>query len=390
MATLLLIAIYIAFIGLGIPDSLFGTAWPAIYEEFGLPISFGSFVTVITCIGTVTSSMLSARLIKRFGTRAITLISTALTALAILGMQFSGNFTMLCLCAIPLGLGAGSIDAALNNYVSLHYSSAQMNFLHCFYGIGITVSPYILSLMIGGEDGWRGGYNIAFVIQMSITAVVLLSWPLWNRTFSCNDNDESPSADNQNIKTLSVREMWRMPGVKLMWTLFIASVALEMSCGGWGSTYLVEHKGLDASQAAETIMFYFMGIAIGRFLAGMLAIKLSSHTIIYCGAAVLGIGIVGLILAPNVTISAVALMTIGIGNGPMFPNLTYLTPTLFGKENSPAIMGSFLAVSYISMMIMPVFCGLLGQWLGMWIFPFYILAFYVVLVVGITRLSHRR
>ncbi len=389
MATLLLIAIYIAFIGLGIPDSLFGTAWPAIYDEFGLPISFGSFVTVITCIGTVTSSMLSARLIKRFGTRAITLVSTALTAAAILGMSYCGNFWLICLCAVPLGLGAGSIDAALNNYVSLHYSSAQMNFLHCFYGIGITVSPWVLSAMISGEGGWRGGYNIAFVIQISITAVVLLSWPLWNRAFSTSE-EESASESEENIKTLSVREMWRMPGVKLMWTLFIASVALEMSCGGWGSTYLVEHKGLEASEAAETIMFYFMGIAIGRFLSGMLAIKLSSHTIIYCGAAVLGIGIIGLILAPNVTISAVALMTIGIGNGPMFPNLTYLTPTLFGKENSPAIMGSLLAVSYISMMIMPVFCGLLGQWLGMWIFPFFILAFYLVMVIGITRLSHRR
>lgn len=388
MATLLLIAIYIAFIGLGIPDSLFGTAWPAIYDEFGLPISFGSFVTVITCIGTVTSSMLSARLIRRFGTRAITLVSTALTAAAILGMSYCGNFWLICLCAVPLGLGAGSIDAALNNYVSLHYSSAQMNFLHCFYGIGITVSPWVLSAMIGGEGGWRGGYNIAFVIQTSITAVVLLSWPLWSRAFSTSE-EESASENEENIKTLSVREMWRMPGVKLMWTLFIASVALEMSCGGWGSTYLVEHKGLEASEAAETIMFYFIGIAIGRFLSGMLAIKLSSHAIIYCGAAVLGIGIIGLILAPNVTISAVALMTIGIGNGPMFPNLTYLTPTLFGKENSPAIMGSFLAVSYISMMIMPVFCGLLGQWLGMWIFPFFILAFYVVMVVGITRLSHR-
>ena len=390
MATLLLIAIYIAFIGLGIPDSLFGTAWPAIYDEFRLPISFGSFVTVITCIGTVTSSMLSARLIKRFGTRAITLVSTALTAVAILGMSHCGNFWMICLCAVPLGLGAGSIDAALNNYVSLHYSSAQMNFLHCFYGIGITVSPWVLAEMISGEGGWRGGCHIAFLIQISITAVVLLSWPLWKRAFSSENNDEPQSADEQNIKTLSVREMWRIPGVKLMWMLFICSVSLEMSCGVWGSTYLVEHKGLAASEAAETIMFYFMGIAIGRFLSGMLAIKMESHTIIYCGAAVLGIGIIGLILAPGITVSALALMTIGIGNGPMFPNLTYLTPSLFGKENSPAIMGSLLAVSYIAMMIMPVFCGLLGQWLGMWIFPFFILAFYVMMVAEITRLSRRR
>lgn len=389
MATLLLIAIYIAFIGLGIPDSLFGTAWPAIYNEYGLPISFGSFVTVITCIGTVTSSMLSARLIKRFGTRNITLVSTALTALAILGMQHSGNFALMCICAIPLGLGAGSIDAALNNYVSLHYSSAQMNFLHCFYGIGITVSPYILSLMIGGEHGWRGGYQTAFVIQLSITAIILLSWPLWSKVSKNPENTESSNAE-ENIKTLSIKEMWQTPGVKLMWLIFISSVALEMSCAGWGCTYLVEHKMLPASEAAETIMFYFMGIAVGRFLSGMLAIRLQSKTIIHISAVVLGIGIFGLILAPSISISAAALMTIGIGNGPMFPNLTYLTPTLFGKENSPAIMGSLLAVSYISMMIMPVFCGLLGQWLGMWIFPFFILAFYVVLVAGITRLSHRQ
>lgn len=382
MATLLLIAIYIAFIGLGLPDSLFGTAWPAIYAEFGLPISFGSFVTVITCVGTITSSMLSASLIKRFGTRNIVIVSTALTALAILGMSLSGGFWLFCLFAIPLGLGAGSIDAALNNFVSLHYSSAQMNFLHCFYGIGITVSPLVLSLVLGGDGGWRGGYLTAFYIQLAIALVVIISAPLWNRAFAADASSADSSSENQ-IKTLSIRQLWTMPGVRLTWLLFLSSVSLEMSCAGWGSTYLVEFKQVAVDEAAGTVMFYFAGIAIGRFLSGLLAMRLSNWTIIVSSCVILGIGIVGLIVAPNMTVSSAALLTIGMGNGPMFPNLTYLTPSLFGKENSPAVMGSQIGVSYLAMMVMPVFCGLLGQSFGMWIFPFFILFFFVLLACGI-------
>lgn len=383
MSTLLLIAIYIAFIGLGVPDSLFGTAWPAIYGEFKLPISFGSFATVITCLGTVTSSLMSARIIRRFGTRNITLASTALTALAILGMSASGNFLVFCLFAIPLGLGAGAIDTALNNYVSLHYSSAQMNFLHCFYGIGITVSPLILARMLSGENGWRDGYSTAFHIQLAITAIILLSMPLWKKVSTTDENEGFAETET---RSLSIRQLWNTKYVKLTWLIFWCSVALEMSCAGWGCTYLVEYKCIVIDKSAQIVTFYFAGIAVGRFVSGLLAMKFSNWTIIKSSCWLLGLGISGLILAPNIAVTTISFLAIGIGNGPMFPNLTYLTPSIFGKEYSSSVMGSQFGVSNISMMIMPLICGVLGQYFGMWIFPFFILILYLALAYGIWKL----
>lgn len=382
---LLLIVIYIAFIGLGIPDSLFGTAWPAIYSEYGLPLSFGSFVTVIISSCTALSSIMSARLINRLGTSRVTLYSTALTAVAILGISYTGNFVYLCLCAIPLGLGAGSIDTALNNYVALHYSSSQMSFLHCFYGIGVTVSPYVLSVMINSPLGWRGGYRIAFYIQTAITLTVLISMPLWRKSLQLERRQESPDDSGQtvheeSINELSLKQVAAIPGVKLMWCMFLASVAIEMTAGGWGSTFLVENKGLAPDRAASTIMFYFVGIAVGRFLSGVFAGKLGEWRIIGIGMIILGIALISLLLAPTTLMATISLFLIGLGNGPLFPNFNYLTPQNFGKENSPAVIGTQMAVASLSMMITPVFCGLIGQWLGMWIFPLYLLLFYLLLI----------
>lgn len=382
---LLLIVIYIAFIGLGIPDSLFGTAWPAIYSEYGFPLSFGSFVTVIISSCTALSSIMSARLINRWGTSRVTLYSTALTAVAILGISYTGNFVYLCLCAIPLGLGAGSIDTALNNYVALHYLSSQMSFLHCFYGIGVTVSPYVLSVMINSPLGWRGGYRIAFYIQAAITLTVLISMPLWRKSLQLERRQESPDDTGQtvheeSINELSLKQVAAIPGVKLMWCMFLASVAIEMTAGGWGSTFLVENKGLAPDRAASTIMFYFVGIAVGRFLSGVFAGKLGEWRIIGIGMTILGIALISLLLAPTTLMATISLFLIGLGNGPLFPNFNYLTPQNFGKENSPAVIGTQMAVASLSMMITPVFCGLIGQWLGMWIFPLYLLLFYLLLI----------
>ena len=266
MATLLLVVIYISFIGLGIPDSLFGAAWPAIYGEFSLPISFGSFVTVTISCCTVVSSVLSSRVIGRFGTNKVSAFSTALTALGLFGFSCAGSFPWLILCAIPLGLGAGAIDTALNNYVALHYSATHMSFLHCFYGVGVSLSPYILSLVISGPAGWRGGYRVALCIQLCITALMFLTLPVWAKAHG----KESGGGEDVVSEALPIREVLRIPGVKGMCLLFITSVGIETTCGTWGSTFLVEYKHMAADQAAGMVTFYYIGMALGRFLSGQL------------------------------------------------------------------------------------------------------------------------
>lgn len=382
MATALLIIIYIAFIGLGIPDSLFGTAWPAIYSEFELPISFGSFVTIIISCGTVLSSVISSKIISRLGTNKVSAYSTLLTALALLGFSFAPNLWVMCFWAIILGIGAGAIDVALNNYVAIHYSATHMSFLHCFYGVGVSVSPYILSLVIAGNFGWRGGYRIAFAIQLIITLLLFLSLPLWRKAHG----GENESEENTH-KDLSFGSVLKIPGVKMMCSLFIASCAIECTCGGWGSTFLVEYKHLPAEKAAQIIMIYYIGMTLGRFLSGVLAAKLHSWKIIRLGQIVLGLALLLLILPGGVYLCALGMFLIGLGNGPLFPNFNYLTPENFGSDISQSVIGIQMASAYIGIMVAPAVCGLLGQVFGMVIFPFYLILFYAIMIPVTIRIK---
>lgn len=375
MATVLLIIIYIAFIGLGIPDSLFGTAWPAIYSDFGLPISFGSFVTVIVSCGTVISSIISSKIIARLGTNRVSAYSTLLTAIALLGYSFAPNLWVMCFLAVILGIGAGSIDVALNNYVALHYSATHMSFLHCFYGIGVSVSPYILSLVIAGQSGWRGGYRITFAIQLAIAALLFISLPLWQKAHGSEKN-----AYVTGRNRLSLGSILKIPGVKMMCGLFIASCAIECTCGGWGSTFLVEYKHLSPEKAARIIMIYYVGMTLGRFLSGVLATRLHSWKIIKLGQIVLGAALLLLVLPSNVYLCAAAMFLIGLGNGPLFPNFNYLTPENFGRDISQSVIGIQMASAYIGIMLAPALCGLLGQSFGMVIFPFYLILFYIIMI----------
>lgn len=382
MATALLIIIYIAFIGLGIPDSLFGTAWPAIYSEFELPISFGSFVTIIISCGTVLSSVISSKIISRLGTNKVSAYSTLLTALALLGFSFAPNLWIMCFWAIILGVGAGAIDVALNNYVAIHYSATHMSFLHCFYGVGVSASPYILSLVIAGNFGWRGGYRIAFAIQLIITLLLFLSLPLWRKAHG----GENESEENTH-KDLSFGSVLKIPGVKMMCSLFIASCAIECTCGGWGSTFLVEYKHLPAEKAAQIIMIYYIGMTIGRFLSGVLAAKLHSWKIIKLGQIVLGLALLLLILPGGIYLCALGMFLIGLGNGPLFPNFNYLTPENFGSDISQSVIGIQMASAYIGIMVAPAVCGLLGQVFGMVIFPFYLIVFYAIMIPVTIRIK---
>ena len=377
MATILLLAIYIAYIGLGIPDPLFGTAWPAIYAELQLPIAFAGIVGALVSSGTVISSLFSARLVKRMGTNTVVVLSTALTAAALLGYAYAGHPAVLCLLAVPLGLGAGAVDAALNNYVALHYSAAHISFLHCFYGVGVTVSPFILSRVIGGIGGWRGGYRVAFLIQLAITALLLLSLPVWKRV-----RGQEVRVREKKLKVLSLRQLAALPGVKVLWCLLFTSCAIEWICGSWSSTFLVEHRHAAASTAAGIVTFYYGGMALGRFLSGILAERWGSVRRLWIGQCVLGAGLLALLLPGPVYIAAAGLFLAGLGDGPLFPNFSYLIPRLFGEEVSHSVMGAQMAAANLGILLMPPLCGLLGQWVGMGVFPLFLLVLYGVMMAA--------
>ena len=372
---LLLFFIYIAFIGLGLPDSLFGTAWPAIYMDMDLPFSYGSFVTSLVYLGTMISAMTSAKLINRFGTGKVTAISTLLTALAMLGYSNSHSFIFILLCALPLGLGAGAIDTALNNYVAIHYSASHMNFLHCFYGIGITISPYVLAKTMAAERGWSKGYFIAFIIQLSITFFMFVALPLWNKQGSGMEEAE------EQVEVLSMKEIIHTKGVKAMWSLFFFSCAIECTCGSWGSTYLVEMNGLSPESAATKMMLYFVGVAAGRFLSGVISKCLSVYKIISICICFIIAGIVTLFISTGGWGIIVGLFLIGLGNGPLFPNFNYITPILFGESKAPSIIGSQMMVASLSFMIVPILFGQIARFAGLWVFPVAICLFVCILVI---------
>ena len=377
MATLLLIVIYIAFIGLGVPDSLFGTAWPAIYTDLNLPVSWASIVTIIVSCGTTTSSLLSSWLISRFGTGKITAVSTLMTALALLGFSCSDSMLWLCLCAIPLGLGAGSIDTALNNYVALHYKASHMNFLHCFYGIGVSLSPYLMSLALS-KGTWEGGYRAVFWFQLAIAALTVLALPLWKKVRHAQNGEE----EEETPRVLSFPALMKMPKVRMACLVFIGYCALEYTCGTWGSTFLVNAKGAAADTAARMVTFYYIGLALGRFLSGVLAGRLHSRQLVKIGQTILLAAIASLFLPLPSAFCSVSLFFIGLGNGPIFPNMLHLTPELFGKDLSQAVIGAEMATSYIGVLLAPALFGLIAQNVTAALFPVYLLVLYALMITG--------
>ena len=382
MSFFLILLIYLAFIGLGLPDSLFGTAWPAVYAEFSLPFSFGTIVSVIVTCGTILSSLFSARVIHRFGTNKVVAFSTLLTALSIVGYAVSPNIWVMLLFAVPLGFGAGSIDVALNNYVALHYSASVMNYLHCFYGVGVSISPYVLSLVIGGEGGWRKGYFIVAGIQAFITVLLFLSLPIWKKV-----HPEDQSAGNEKAKVLSFRQTLAIPGVRFFCALFFIFCAIECVCGGWGSTFLVEYRGLTADQAAEVVLFFFIGMAVSRFLSGVLAKKVKSRQIIAAGISVLGIGMILLFIPGPQFLYTAAFFLVGLGNGPLFPNFTHIAPETFGKDVSESVISMQMTFAYVGILLGPLLCGLLAQAFTMLVFPVFLTALFAAMLFLIWRMK---
>lgn len=390
MATLLLAVIYAAFISLGLPDSIFGTVWPAIYTEWQLPISFSNFVSITTSVASLLSGFFSARLINRFGTHAVTWVSTLMTSLALLGYALSGNLLTLCLLSVPLGFGAGAVDAALNNYVALHFSARQMSFLHSFYSIGITVSPLLLSLILVAGGTWRHSFFAIALLQGIIALAVLLSLPLFRRigggTGDSNDEEE-PS------ETLSFGKLIKLRGLPAVWGMFFFSCTVEIVCNVWGSTYLVEHFSLSVDAAARLMLIYYLGMTLGRLLSGVVATRLASGTIIRTGLGVLCVACLLLALSTrSVTLTACALFLVGFGNGPLYPNLMHLTPSLFGASRSQSCMSSQVTAAYAAILAAPPLFALLARLGGVVLFaPFLALTllFLVISYLWLARASKK-
>lgn len=375
MATLLLIVIFIDFIGLGIPDSLFGAAWPAINYDFGLPISAANAVTVTMTVCSIISSLMSAKLTERFSTSKIAAVSTALTAVGLFGFSISKNIYMMFFFTLFLGFGAGAIDAALNNYVAVHYKASHMNFLHCFYGIGVTLSPYIMSLALKNRS-WGSGYRWASIIQLVISVIAFASLPLWQK------NGILSGASEENSKS-SFAELIKLPGVKSTWLVLFGSCSLEYVSGTWASSFLVSSRGMTVDKAALFVTVYYGGMAFGRFLSGILSSRLKPQQIIALGA-ILIIPAIALVAQPFVPIlSAIGLFLIGLGNGPLYPNMVHLTPIRFGQRMSQAVMGSQMAAAYIGILAMPALTGFLAQKFSTDIFPFCLVALYLIMLISL-------
>lgn len=374
MATLLVIIIFVTYVGLGIPDSLFGSAWPAIYIELGVPVSYANFVTGLMYSGTIISSLLSSRFVKKFGTSFVVAFSTALTAVAIFGFSVSQNMLMLCLCAVPLGLGAGAIDNVLNNYVALNYKATHVNFLHCSYGVGVTISPFLMSLALTDGNNWQGGYRTMFFLQLALTVVCFLSLPVWKKV-------KEQKAEEEETRVVSIPELLKIPIARASLIIYIGSCAIESVCLAWGSTFLVNSKGLTPDKAAETITLYFIGMTLGRFLSGVLVNKIPPKKIIVIGESLTLIAIL-LTFSPNYIVAGVGMFLIGLGNGPVFPNMTHLTPIHMGREISQSFIGLQGAMSYMSILLSPIIFGLLAEKLSTDIFSTFQIISWIITAVS--------
>lgn len=376
MATLLLIVIFIDFIGLGIPDSLFGAAWPAINSDFGLPISAANAVTVTMTVCSIISSLMSAKLTEKFSTSKIAAVSTALTAVGLFGFSISKNIYMMFFFTLFLGFGAGAIDAALNNYVAVHYRASHMNFLHCFYGIGVTLSPYLMSLALKNRS-WQSGYRLAFIIQLVISIIAFASLPLWQK-----NGRLSESSDEKSGKS-SFADLVKLPGIKSTWLVFFGSCALEYVSGTWSSSFLVNSRGITVDRAALFVTVYYGGIALGRFLSGIFSSKLKPQQIISIGTILIipAIVLVSQPFIPNLI--AVGMFLIGLGNGPLYPNMVHLTPIRFGAQRSQAVMGSQMAAAYIGILSMPTLTGFLAQKFSTDIFPYCLAVLYGIMLISL-------
>lgn len=380
MYSLLLALIYLAFISLGLPDSLLGAGWPVIHTDLNVPISYMGIVSMVISGGTIVSSLLSDRLTRKLGTQIVTVASVFLTALALLGFSISGRFWMLVVFAVPYGLGAGAVDAALNNYVALHYTSKHMSWLHCFWGVGTIVSPFVMSRALANSV-WNSGYRTVAFIQLGIGLFLLATLPVWKKT--------NPKKAGDGTVRVGLVGALKIRGVPYLLIGFFAYCAAEATAMGWASTYLVEVKGLPTERAAGLASLFYIGLTAGRFLGGFLMNRFGDRKMILLGACILSCGIFSLLIpAKDPVVSLVGFAVIGFGCAPIYPCIIHSTPANFGAENSGAIIGIQMASAYVGSTFVPPLFGWLGSLVGFSILPVYLLAF-VLLMVGMVELTFR-
>lgn len=374
MVHLLLAIIYIAFISLGLPDSLLGAAWPVMHEDLGAPLSYAGIISMIIAFGTVVSSLQSDRLTLWLGTGKVTAISVAMTAAALLGFSASSEFWMLCLWAIPYGLGAGGVDAALNNYVALHYRSWHMSWLHCMWGVGAATGPYIMGMALEMGMGWPAGYHIIAVMQVVLTIILFASLPLWKER-----KDEVQADSGHKRKPHSLREIFWIPGAREILVAFFCYSAVEQTCGLWASSFLNLSKGISAEQAASFGAMFFIGITVGRAINGFFAMRMHDESMIRMGQVLILLGIVTVMLPAGDAVALAGLILIGLGCAPIYPCIIHSTPTHFGKEKSQAIIGVQIAAAYIGTMLMPPLFGILANHLSISLLPIYLLVLLAIM-----------
>ncbi|MCX4352039.1 MAG: MFS transporter [Lachnospiraceae bacterium] len=380
MMSFLLAIIYIAFISLGLPDALLGSAWPSMHGALNVPVSYAGIVSMIISAGTIISSLFSDKMNSKLGTGKVTAVSVGLTAVSLLGFSVSKSFLMLCVIAFPYGLGAGAVDAALNNYVALHYKARHMSWLHCFWGVGATIGPYIMGACLTGGFKWNSGYQIIGILQVALTVILIISLPLWRRS---NEAAQEGAAQNK----MGMGKLLRLPGVKEVLTAFFCYCAVEQTAGLWGASYMVMERGLSPQSAAKWASLFYLGITIGRFICGFISMKMSDKAMIRLGQGMIIAGILLLIFPLGNLIMCIGLVVVGLGCAPIYPSIIHETPTNFGAGLSQALIGMQMAFAYVGTTVMPPLFGALAGKMGIWLYPFYLLIITLLMIWMVEKLN---
>lgn len=372
MVTLLLALIYLAFISLGLPDSLLGSAWPQMHLDLGAQLSMEGIISMLISCGTVISSLFSEKIIYKFGTGMVSAVSTLLTAVALFGFSVSGNFYMLCFLAIPYGLGAGAIDAALNNYVALHYESRHMSWLHCMWGVGASIGPYIMGYALSNKQEWSMGYRYISIFQIGLTAILIISLPLWKQFHKKEYVGQSASGSGNTLPVLTLKQIFQIPGAREILFAFFCYSAVEQTSSLWASSYLVLHLGYSSEKAAGFASLFFIGITVGRGISGFITFKLNDSQMIHLGEGIILLGVLAMLLPLGKTVALAGLILIGLGCAPIYPSIIHSTPAHFGADKSQAIIGVQMAFAYIGTCLMPPLFGIIARSISITLFPAYL------------------
>ena len=383
MVSLMLAIIYISFISLGLPDALLGAAWPIMHGELGVPLSFAGGIALIISAGTVVSSLMSDRMTKWLGPGKVTAISVGMTAVALFGFSTSTAYWQLCLWAVPYGLGAGSVDASLNNYVALHYASRHMSWLHCMWGLGASVGPYVMGAALSGGMGWDSGYRYIAIFQIVLTAVIFLSLPMWK------PRPDAVGEDGKKAAPLTMKQIFAIPGAKEVLLAFFCYCAAEQTAILWSATYLVDHVGMHEEIAASFASMFLIGLTIGRGISGFITYKLNDTNMIRLGEAIMILGVVVMVLPLGQYTALVGLMLFGLGCAPIYPCVIHSTPDHFGAENSQAIIGVQMAAAYVGICLMPPLFGLIANYITVSLMPLYLALITVTMIIMCERLNRK-